>query len=364
MIRIIIADDEELIRKRLIKCIPWEELGYEIVAVAEDGDELLNQIETKNADVVLTDIKMSGMDGLDVISCARGMGYSDTQFVIISGYSDFEYARKGIEVGVFDYILKPIDKDKLIACFKKLAKKIPEIKKQRIYAEKEEDRDELRSDFILDKGMENMIERFINEKNFEGIKTTFKELPLESLTYNNCRIVCFLYINMIYRILNSQGVVVVEEKNVINSFLNEFEKCERINTMRICTSGCIDKIIELLSENFHGQKKENYIIRKAMIYIDENLDKDISLRDVSDNLEVSYGYISRLFNMPNIGGFSSILRKKRLELAKRLLQTTNMKVYEVAFATGFKNGRYFSEVFKNETGLMPKEYRNKYFGGK
>ena len=123
MIKLIIADDEELIKKRLIQCIAWEEMGYEVTAEASDGEELLEKIKEYNPDVVLTDIKMPVMDGIEVANAVREMGIK-TEFVIISGYDDFMYAQKGIEAGVFSYILKPIDKLRLVEIFKKLATKL------------------------------------------------------------------------------------------------------------------------------------------------------------------------------------------------------------------------------------------------
>ena len=81
MIRILIADDEKMIRKRLEQCLPWEEIGYEVVGTVSDGEELLNAITELRADVVLTDIKMPGIDGLEVIKRVKELGY--TPYVMI-----------------------------------------------------------------------------------------------------------------------------------------------------------------------------------------------------------------------------------------------------------------------------------------
>jgi len=214
--------------------------------------------------------------------------------------------------------------------------------------------------FILDNAMEESIEECISGRDFEKIRNLFIKLPLEDLTYNNARTVCFLFVNMLYRYLNSEHHASDEEKNVINDFLHKFEVCEFIETMRQAATECIEKLFEASPDKSNSEvNRENYIIKKAMSYIDENLERDISLRDVADSFEISYGYISRLFNRSYSGGFVSVLRQKRIEIAKKMLTDTNKKIYEIAYATGFKNGRYFSEVFKNEVGITPQEYRNK-----
>lgn len=109
---VLIADDENNIREGL-KCImDWEGAGFTVCGEASNGEEALNNILTKNPSLVLLDIKMPKMNGIDVIMHARERGYRG-KFIILSGYSDFTYAQSAMRYGVDYYLTKPIDEDEL-----------------------------------------------------------------------------------------------------------------------------------------------------------------------------------------------------------------------------------------------------------
>ena len=112
MYRVLIADDEKIIRKGLCSIIDWESLGYTIAAEAQNGNETLSLIETIKPDVVLMDIQMPKLHGLDAICKAREAGFQG-RFVILSGYSDFAYAQSAIKYGVSFYLTKPVDENEL-----------------------------------------------------------------------------------------------------------------------------------------------------------------------------------------------------------------------------------------------------------
>lgn len=113
MYKAIIVDDEIWICKLISKIVDWEELGFQIVADADNGASALEKIEQYRPDMVITDIRMPGMDGISLIKEARQKRI-DAEFIIISGFSDFEYARSAIEYDAFGYLLKPLDKDELL----------------------------------------------------------------------------------------------------------------------------------------------------------------------------------------------------------------------------------------------------------
>ena len=112
MYTILVADDEAIIREGIKVLFDYEALGFTICAEASDGDQTLAKIRSLQPDVVLMDIRMPGMTGLEVIKQARGDGYQG-KVIIISSYSDFKYAQEAIRQGVQYYITKPIDEDEL-----------------------------------------------------------------------------------------------------------------------------------------------------------------------------------------------------------------------------------------------------------
>ena len=112
MYTILVADDEAIIREGIKVLFDYEALGFTICAEAADGDQTLEKIQSLQPDVVLMDIRMPGMTGLEVIKKARDNGYQG-KVIIISSYSDFKYAQEAIRQGVQYYITKPIDEDEL-----------------------------------------------------------------------------------------------------------------------------------------------------------------------------------------------------------------------------------------------------------
>ena len=109
---VLIADDEENIREGLKYIMDWGSLGFEVCAEAANGEETLRLILDKNPGIVLLDLHMPKIHGIDVIRMAREQGYQG-RFIILSGYSDFSYAQSAIRYGVTNYLTKPIDEDEL-----------------------------------------------------------------------------------------------------------------------------------------------------------------------------------------------------------------------------------------------------------
>ena len=112
-ITLLIADDEAAIRNGLSTVVPWEQFGITIVGTAEDGREAYEIIKTCNPDIVITDIRMPGMDGLQLMEQVKKEKLQ-TNFIILSGYGDFKYAQKAIQLGAKNYFLKPIKIDELV----------------------------------------------------------------------------------------------------------------------------------------------------------------------------------------------------------------------------------------------------------
>lgn len=123
MINVLIADDEKTVREGLRYIIDWSSLGFTICDEASSGDEALDMINRYRPGLVLLDIKMPGMSGIDLIEQARNSGFSG-YFVIISGYSDFSYAQKAIQYGASCYLTKPVDEDELTKAVMSVKEKI------------------------------------------------------------------------------------------------------------------------------------------------------------------------------------------------------------------------------------------------
>ena len=123
MIRTLVVDDEKIIRDGLVKTIPWIQLGYELVGEAPNAAEALALSRIALPDLVISDIRMPGMSGLELIEKIHAI-LPNTHFIILSGYDEFTYAQKAITLGVEEYMLKPIYRPDLIAVLEKFAVKM------------------------------------------------------------------------------------------------------------------------------------------------------------------------------------------------------------------------------------------------
>ncbi len=112
-ITLLIADDEASIRNGLSTVVPWEQFGVMIVGTAENGEDAYDIIKKCHPDIVITDIRMPGMSGLEMMEKVKQENIH-TNFIILSGYGDFEYAQKAIQLGAKNYFLKPIKIDELV----------------------------------------------------------------------------------------------------------------------------------------------------------------------------------------------------------------------------------------------------------
>ena len=128
--RIMLVDDEEEVRKAIIRNMDWEKLGFTVVGDAENGEDALEKLEQWEPDVVITDIRMPYMDGLTLTARIREK-YPSMKILIFSGYDDFEYAKQAIKLNVTEYILKPVNSEELSVILKRIRVSLDEEIEQR-----------------------------------------------------------------------------------------------------------------------------------------------------------------------------------------------------------------------------------------
>ena len=153
-LKILLVDDEEQVRKIIAKKIMWEKLGYELIGNVGNGREALELIEVNEPDVVLTDIRMPFMDGLELASRLKEE-YPDIKVIIFSGFDEFEYAKQALKYNVIEYILKPVNIEEMTEILRKVRQSIVDdiLKKRNI--------EKLREAYM--KGLPVIKERFLTD---------------------------------------------------------------------------------------------------------------------------------------------------------------------------------------------------------
>ncbi len=119
MLKTVIIDDEDLIREGLVASINWNDLGFEIAGQASDGERAIELIQNLRPDIIVTDIRMPFMNGLELIEFIKPM-VPESYIIIISGHDEFQYAQKALQLGVYDFILKPFELDYFVKVLTKI----------------------------------------------------------------------------------------------------------------------------------------------------------------------------------------------------------------------------------------------------
>lgn len=347
MHRLLIVDDEYIVVEGIKAIVERGNLGVEVMGCAYDGLDGKKMIEDEKPDIVITDIRMPGMTGLEMIDSLQVD--SDIEFIIISGYQEFEYARKALQLGVNAYIDKPITVAGVKEALNQAMDTLIQKKNQKRRHKEEQIKQEYR------KQRERLITMVSNNQHKGGnsqVTITLSCLKkcnydLEEYKKETYSLVC-LAIGVFYesehgnrkdhRMPLYENIKEVKEYKIVDMFVMEMFRSifEKIMVIEI---GGIHKTIE-----------------KVLIYLDKHYQEDIGLSDIAQITNMHYTYLSILFKQEVGMSFIKYLTKIRMDHAKTFLED-GYKVHEVAKMTGYSNSRYFSDVFKQNEGMTPNEYK-------
>ncbi len=348
MYKLVVIDDEYIVLEGIKALISKMNLPFEVVGFAYDGIVALDVIKNMNPDIVITDIRIPAIDGLALIEQAKDF-CPETIFVVISGYMEFEYARKAMGLGVKDFVDKPISAEKLKNLLVRM-EKIIENSKQEAFEERVKHRNYFRLEEALKHGMTSIAngdnEGFHNAS-IKAWNTLFnmyqdlKDLKRET----------FKVISVFSDILNDQR----KNVHILEDFsYSEIEKLSDVENLKLYfkkATTCIGQYIE--ADNTGASHR---VILKVLDYIKENYNKDFGLTDLADAVEMNPAYLSSLFKEEVGMTYVKYLTELRIAQAKKLL-LEGYKVNEVSYMVGYNNYRHFGSIFKKYVGVTPNEYK-------
>jgi len=163
MIKVMIVDDEPYIRQGLKIIIDWEHYGFDVCAEAANAHEAIKIMKNTKIDLVITDIKMPEMDGLELAEYTREYISENIRFILLSGFYEFEYAKKAIKYGVADYILKPVKKEELI-------KVLEEYKEYYYHQIENQKKKELSDKIIFERHMSSLVSGMYSRESVDYVK--------------------------------------------------------------------------------------------------------------------------------------------------------------------------------------------------
>jgi len=397
---VIICDDEIIARETIRDVISWNSLGFVVVEMFEDGIPALEYLKNNPVDVVLTDIMMPKLSGVE-LSKIIYKNYPDIKVIIFSAFRDFEHAKAAVHYHVFDYISKPINYDELYISLENLrdvllSQKLnsyfqaPSISMQRA--------DYLTEAFMTGENLERLsIDLKKTNMTIDLTKCLCSHIFIKLLNYNNfflknpqqkkhtfnnvlTNIIPSKMKDNYYTILTTQDniteIFAVCNKNIS---LEDFESnikifCERLcedlkeflnikaeyEIKQLCHS--IQDINPELSNIYYKTKVSNQsdVVDKIIDYLQNHYMEDITLENLSKEFFIYPNRISILFRKNTNRNYNDFLTDIRINKAKQLLRETGEKISVICEAVGYSSEKYFSRNFKNQVGLSPAEYRKKY----
>lgn len=271
MMKILVVDDEYVVRMGIRTIIQRSEKDWVVTGEAVDGIDAIEQIEKEAPDVVITDIRMPEMDGIELTK-QIAIKYPHILVIIISGYAEFEFAQEAVRIGAIDYILKP----------------------------------------------------------------TKPEILLEIL-------------NRAQKVIDDREAKRQEEENL----RRELELLRK--ELKVREADTYEYSIEDRSKKGSQHRK---VIELAIEYMKQNYAQDLTLKHMSDVLCMNHSYFCNLFRQETGRSFSKYLTEIRIEKAKEfLISRVDLKSYEVADLVGYKDSKYFCQIFKKMVGVTPTEFR-------
>lgn len=186
MYKLMLVDDEDIVRHQVINKIDWAAYGFEIVCEAENGREALELFELYEPDVIITDIKMPFMDGLE-LSEAILRDYPYTKIIVLTGFDEFEYAKKGIDLHITNYVLKPVSSKELIKILEEVKEKIDEEIEHKQNVDRLKRHYERSYDVMRHRFMESLLQDRIEEDQVKDW-LDYYEIPMKGQRFQVCQI--------------------------------------------------------------------------------------------------------------------------------------------------------------------------------
>ncbi|WP_033164980.1 response regulator [Clostridium sp. KNHs205] len=341
MFTVQIVDDEPIVRMGLKKLIPWEELEFHTVYEAQNGEEALKQLKEHHIDLIITDIEMPIMNGMEYIKKVKELKGKQA-IVILTAYAEFEYAKSAIEYGVAGYILKPIAENQIIETLNQVKKTLT-VPVERKYT-RELDKKLIEAVLLTDSKAYELLAAILEE---EG------QYELEDISGMNLRFSYILEeivqaINKKYANLNKLEPLGVNLTDGRQKYMSRTALTERFELEIKRLFDILDKYLLVYKDN---------VVRQASRYVVNHVDEKIGLTIISNYLNISKNYFCSLFKQETGENFLNYVTKIKMQRAKYLLKEKNMRIYEVCNYLGYTDTTYFTKLFKKYIGMTPNDYK-------
>lgn len=414
MYRVMVVDDEIIVRRGIMTSIDWSEYGIAITAEARNGKEALIKLRSRPVHLILADIRMPVMTGIELARAVKAE-YPDIEMILLSGYEDFQYAKEAMSLGIRHYLLKPVKAENLV---KLLVEYRDREKRKRLARRREMIRNMLFNEqlpHMKAKLMRKLLDRRadaaeIREKAatlripLDGpayrvliVKADGNRLSAEHLSGKEREAMAFAFLNIVEETLLARfpGFVSYGEPDTVIGLINVQpgtpvgDVCEAVRTnlsaylkwpaevhpgRPVCSLTQIadsyeDALCACSCRPCCGtagpgpaaeeEKAHSRLVKEAVCYAMNHFGEPIGLSETAGHVCVTPAHLSKVFKEEMGENFMRWLNRIRVEEARRLLDSTWLRTYEIAEKVGFRDYKYFSSIFRTYTGCSPREYRNR-----
>jgi len=397
MWKVLIADDEPKIRRGLRTTIEKLRPDLKVVAEAEDGQMALEAAQREQPDILMIDVRMPFLNGLELIERLQGL-LADSVIIVVSGHDEFEYARRALQLKVFDYVLKPVPREVLDGVLARAEEALERSRRQRKYLAWAHDQLErnlplLREQFLRDWVRGRLSAEEISEQEqFLGAQTARpaamalvravdRAVPTAPAQERERHLALYAIRPVVEEILrpfaplrvfsdDRDDIIVLAAGDGGKEWVDAVARIEPGVVPSLCQAvivaqtpvgegpSAVPEAYEALSAEVASRGIHRALVQKAQGYIDAHCaEPTLSLETVASAAGISPGYLSRLLKLETGFSFVDYLTRVRITKALRLMSDPAVKVYEAAEAVGYQSQHYFSRAFKRVLGRPPVEYR-------
>lgn len=358
LLTVMIVDDMEVLRRDVKRLKLWgENSGFIITEEAKDGLEALRKLEAAPVDLVITDIRMPNMDGIELLR-----NISEKKLwplvVLLSDYTEYNYARQSLVYGAFDYLGRPVDEMELA--------KLLERVRERLEAKRQEEQklielQGLVEDAFFTAADVGQIVEAINRGEAKAAVLTAAMVDTVGATFNyDAGKALFILKNTANELIQK----ILENHQWIESYTDVallkntgFANCSGWEEIKAAVVDVTEKLSSVVVR-FIGCP-DHSMAKEVCMYVLEHIEEELSVKILSERLFISKSYLSDIFKQ-NMGiSLLEYITMVKMERAKMLLREEKLRNYEIADKLGFQDHEYFGRVFKKHTGISLTEFRQK-----
>ncbi|MDQ0495287.1 response regulator transcription factor [Paenibacillus brasilensis] len=355
MIRVLIVDDEPWNRDIVKTFGAWEKLGMSVVGEAEDGDEAFRLTGELTPHIVITDMRMPGADGVELLQ-ALNNHFPDVKIIVVSGYDDFAYAKHAIRYKAVDYLLKPVNPTELNAVLFKCKNEL-----ETQAAEQQQERAELDYEFFHKlTRYKQLLRLYFNELNQDGVNLTCRQV-MQELKHLGApsptmlgRLVQEL-LSLLKELAADNGLDAPTAKAGFPLSQDALSSAE--HALEFVSACYVQELDQLIRQRKYKNKLNLEEVRR---YMDRHFAEPITLEQLAKNFFVSKEYMSKVFKQEYGQNVTDYIVQRRMKKAREWLADKQISIRAVAEMAGYEDVSYFYRVFKKHFGMAPGEMRKEY----